>query len=129
MRTRLSSREIPPRVPRLDEPTSSESVREAIQQKTDEVGREMIREIHQRITSAAPTGVEARAWQPIETAPRDGTRILAWDGDCIIVHWSDCSGVSALTPKMGWATRYDDDFMCYDEEYPTHWMPLPPPPE
>jgi len=68
-------------------------------------------------------------WQPIETAPRDGTRILAWDGvDQWIVHWQDCSGVSELAPSMGWATHYDCGCMAYDQEFPTHWMPLPPPP-
>ena len=72
---------------------------------------------------------EATAWRKIETAPQTGERILAWDhGDVIVVHWEDCSGVSSLTPRMGWATRYDHEYMCYDEEHPTHWQPLPNPP-
>jgi hypothetical protein len=51
-------------------------------------------------------------WQPIETAPKDGTEILAWDGDQHIVAWFDGD----------W--RFSDDRQCF----PTHWQPLPAPP-
>ena len=59
---------------------------------------------------------ELSAWQPIETAPRDGTEILAWDG---------------IGMKFAW--RYEDRWI-YDIEmespyltlwHPTHWQPLP----
>ena len=54
-------------------------------------------------------------WQPIETAPKDGTEILAWDGiEHKIARWDEPSG---------W---FLSDWMrCY----PTHWQPLPAPPE
>ncbi len=53
-------------------------------------------------------------WQPIETAPRDGTPLLVWDGDVpIIAYWH----------RAAW--RYSPKgYTCH----PTHWMPLPPPP-
>lgn len=61
-------------------------------------------------------------WQPIETAPRDGTRILGWSADYQLVA----------------AIAYDADFQCWvadNEECwfegngeTSHWMPLPPPP-
>ena len=60
-------------------------------------------------------------WQPIETAPKDGTRILV-KGDCTIVagwqfiYSADC---------YGWAI-VNDAWM--PERIATHWMPLPTPP-
>lgn len=62
----------------------------------------------------------ASEWLPIETAPRDGTRVLvAGDPD-------------NPTPMIGW--RGDDIVTpgCFDTSYgnwwPTHWRPLPAPP-
>ena len=68
-----------------------------------------------------------KEWQPIETAPKDGTSIFATDGkDYFACCWDDCSGVSALKPRYGWATNYDSGCMAYDEESPIAWMPIPP---
>lgn len=55
-------------------------------------------------------------WQPIETAPKDGTKYLATNG----VHTTDCSW-----DDMSWADREPCVFPLKDA---THWMPLPPPP-
>ena len=58
-------------------------------------------------------------WQPIETAPRDGTEILCYDSAVlygkgnIILNWENGS----------WVDFYK---RIYD---PTHWMPNPKPPE
>jgi len=77
-------------------------------------------------------------WQPIETAPKDGTRIMIWwlplryDG-------------SLLRPERGLAAGHIMDGVHYDADLqtwmlggtyadhrnnikPTHWMPLPQPP-
>ena len=54
-------------------------------------------------------------WQPIETAPRDGTNVLAFWSD-----WGDC-GVVRFDRGEWWA-------MMHDVVTPTHWMPLPAPP-
>ena len=60
-------------------------------------------------------------WRDIETAPKDGTRILV-KGDCTIVagwqfiYSADC---------YGWAI-VNDAWM--PERIATHWMPLPTPP-
>lgn len=62
-------------------------------------------------------------WQPVETAPRDGTRVLLFgpfDGDAPALY-------------VGW---WDDDEDCWRASRfdllawldPTHWMPLPPQP-
>lgn len=57
-------------------------------------------------------------WQPIETAPKDGTEILVFDdGAYIVTPWIEGDDQS------GW---WDNGFM---DPPPTHWMPLPAPPE
>lgn len=67
-------------------------------------------------------------WQPIETAPKDGTHIIA-------LRPTDPPHVES----MYWARYEDADrdgdwHWSYDgdsprEGSPTHWMPLPPPPK
>lgn len=56
-------------------------------------------------------------WQPIETAPRDGTFILCAHDSGYVNILQFCSD--------GWWSRNTG---YYDPEYPTHWMPLPLPP-
>jgi hypothetical protein len=61
-------------------------------------------------------------WQPIETAPKDGTIILAGHETSVFdAYWDEREG--------GWADGatcgYDDDLITYS---PTHWIPLPAPP-
>lgn len=58
-------------------------------------------------------------WRPIETAPKDGARVLLWDGE-------------AFTGSYA-AVAHDAEFdkWCDDEQQPrepTDWMPLPDPP-
>jgi hypothetical protein len=56
-------------------------------------------------------------WQPIDTAPKDGTEILASDYDSIeIIFWE--GGVMA-----GWLDR------DYRQFFPAFWQPLPVQPE
>jgi len=64
-------------------------------------------------------------WQPIETAPKDGTEVLGYrwykkiEGDTYefynVVYWEK---------GLGWCLNGGDciKFLV------THWMPLPPPP-
>jgi len=63
-------------------------------------------------------------WKPIESAPKDGRSILlakagVWVGEG---YWSDYDDTwrepnNNGTDEWGWPLE------------PTHWMPLPPPPE
>jgi hypothetical protein len=57
-------------------------------------------------------------WQPIETAPMDGTWFLAY-----------CE-LSDIPRVVRWADKYDrlpigESTVCWTSR-PTHWMPLPP---
>lgn len=64
------------------------------------------------------------AWQDISTAPKDGTRFMAWPCDfydrvtAVETYWY-------VHPSVrGWIT---DELDCNDYEFaPTLWMPLPP---
>jgi len=87
------------------------------------------------IARAALLAAERAAWQPIATAPRDGTWILAY--------WPSTGGDS----KVGLRTHpaFDMAVWCRPTEWlvehwaangkwtpgdpPTHWRPLPPAPE
>lgn len=58
-------------------------------------------------------------WQPIVTAPQNGTRI--------ILMWEPFGGISEhvelgrWSERSGWVNTYGHAFTGY----PTHWMPLP----
>ena len=55
-------------------------------------------------------------WKPIDTAPKDGTKILMFDGETMqIVDWDKLDYWGTSDCGSGWR----------DEWYPTHWMPLP----
>jgi hypothetical protein len=56
-------------------------------------------------------------WQPIETAPKDGTRVLIYEPNTE-------EGGSVLLGKYEDGQWHDLDF----NRNPTHWMPLPEPP-
>jgi hypothetical protein len=99
--------------------------------------------------------VKPLGWQPIGTAPRDGTRVLLWCADEFFMHagfeprsanigswWSSETQPEwpfwSLRRKRGipdgWAGTVDrKDGEDNDDIWPvwmspTHWMPLPPPP-
>jgi len=59
-------------------------------------------------------------WQPIETAPRDGTYILAW----VRPVW----GVQYLRIVTFYHGQWVDSCDLSPEDC-THWMPLPEPPK
>lgn len=74
----------------------------------------------QRILDAAS---EDHDWLPIETAPKDGTRvILSWGGKSINGFYLDNRSTSA--PWAGW--RVESMVPCPAGK-PTHWQPFPPP--
>jgi len=71
-------------------------------------------------------------WLPIETAPRDGTRIL---GRFVFSSDLEYDGLYVTAYEHGmWMTciagiRFAPTGDLSDDRHPTHWMPLPAPPE
>lgn len=82
-------------------------------------------------------------WQPIETAPRDGTEILIYVDVATVpvVHiawyrskdeWENsgqyCCGWDILQEWEGWWSYTENSVSqskLEDYKHPTHWMPLP----
>lgn len=63
-------------------------------------------------------------WQPIETAPKDGTAILVCEGENIgVVLWRQQAFTNG---EMEWCAQDCCDGVTIYK--PTHWMPLPKPP-
>jgi hypothetical protein len=77
-------------------------------------------------------------WQPIETAPKDGTQILSYHNREIlysngerkkfewiqIVRWAEVMQWDNPEDEYDWLTGSNFD----EPTDPTHWMPLPKPP-
>jgi len=79
-------------------------------------------------------------WQPIETAPKDGTAILLHgDGRTTLGNWCAPSDTPTIKYQDGFAPEpeweeFEPFWASWDggftEEHPaTHWMPLPAPPK
>ena len=70
------------------------------------------------LRALALRGLEAQ-WQPIETAPKDGSCFLACSGSWqTVCHWHRAA--------ESWATNGPLYSLYPPDEPPTHWMPLPP---
>ena len=93
--------------------------------------------------TATPKPGPMTEWQPIETAPKDGTELIGWRDDCgvILIRWTSCDAFMSEreieSSRMDEETLFQQDWFCADfiagcrldgSETPTHWMPLPPPP-
>jgi hypothetical protein len=62
-------------------------------------------------------------WKPIETAPKDGTEIIGWEK-------SEGMFLVAYRPDLAENTSYTwFNLEGFWPHCPTHWMPLPNPPE
>ena len=69
-------------------------------------------------------------WQPIESAPKDGTRILAITGKIDDERWSNLSHrefvIWHLGGDVGWSLYPG---MGVGDDWLAAWQPLPAPPE
>jgi hypothetical protein len=79
---------------------------------------------HWQVPTAKAGGKPMSAWQPIETAPKDGTELLLHCeyGSLVLGAWQEWEEVTG--PKEGWLDNGEGFTLT-----PTHWMPLPAPPE
>ena len=64
----------------------------------------------------------APQWQPIETAPKDGTSVLVCR-----VNTKPEAAVQPIRTDW-WSNHYEQWMKSNAYSQPTHWMPLPPPP-
>lgn len=62
-------------------------------------------------------------WQPISTAPKDGTVVDLW---CEYYRMPDCLFIHGEWRQMFGESPEEFDIVIGK---PTHWMPLPEPPE
>ena len=71
------------------------------------------------VAQALIAGGFLQRWQPIGTAPKDGTRVLvahpAWEAASTAQWYGDFWSVGYSVPQF--------------KHQPTHWQPLPAPPE
>lgn len=63
-------------------------------------------------------------WQTIDSAPKDGTEIWAYNGEQARMKWISGDGYALWS----WADEILADVDA-DAVQPTHWMPLPEPPK
>jgi hypothetical protein len=69
---------------------------------------------------------------PIETAPKDGTRILIFDHAWYIAKWVESAEFGGNEEnKPGWQIFEceGDTWYAVATDTATHWMPLPAPPQ
>ena len=85
-------------------------------------------EIARAILAELTGGQEMSEWQPIETAPKDGSTVLVATSGKVTAAWWD-EDQSIWTELLVWNSVFDE----YEAQpigfAPTHWMPLPPPPQ
>lgn len=75
------------------------------------------------LTAALANQQGVGGWQPIETAPKDGTRVLlAWDG-VRVGYYLDNSRTG-----RAWAGWKVPSMEPWPSSQPTHWRPMPEPP-
>jgi len=71
---------------------------------------------------------ESFGWQPIETAPKDGTEVLLFGRADWLGNGSDEDAPQIIIGVFDdyleeWSSKTNNPYS--DDIYPTHWMPLP----
>lgn len=78
----------------------------------------------------AMQAAQAPAWQPIEMAPKDGTKVLVWfselyGGMVDVALWSEDKFAKKPRPYWSGIAERIYGVRAFREGAPTHWMPLP----
>lgn len=68
-------------------------------------------------------------WQPIDTAPKDGTVILGYEKRGIVSMYWETYFIRPEGEVFGFWELGVEEEESDDMWTPTHWMPLPPPPQ
>lgn len=85
---------------------------------------EALRDVARRYALIALEAADAAAWRPIESAPKDGTEIIA----CGTQTFDAGCKPEPFTNIICWSSNRWQDGTIADEPKPTHWQPLPTPP-
>jgi hypothetical protein len=98
---------------------------------------EKLREIWRERARAALTAAERARWQPIETAPKDGTPVLLWlknkfDRNYTVMGLCDLIRIGFWQHRRWVTIEVEDCWMpdwCPLDVNPSHWRELPSPPD
>lgn len=92
---------------------------------TDKIAQALAAKLEEIWKVSEMTEWQPTEWQPIATAPKNGTKFIAFGNgpgfrECqFMCRWSYDE-----TDRRGWMKQYPEQFA-----QPTHWMPLPEPPK
>ena len=110
-----------------------QQVRDALVQSATEISAETIKN-NKKAIATLDSLIAEHGWQPIETAPRDGTEILITDGTYVEIGLFECRNFVVrnngdyLDGGYGRNYRTGVKFEYLEYAVPTNWMPLPQPP-
>ena len=103
--------------------------------RLDPLNAAMVNDLCNMLASLTQPKADEDGWQPIETAPKDGTTMLVNHAEHALIGYGPSSRPSrqfALARWTGifWETGVPGGhaFGGADDQF-THWMPLPDPPE
>lgn len=88
----------------------------------DPYASKVIASLEERGSLPTSPAAPSPGWKPIETAPKDGTKILGAAGGRVEI----VAHAQHKTARAPWRENYSLGSICFHQ--PTHWMPLPEPP-
>ena len=71
--------------------------------------------------------IEDSGWATIESAPRNGSRLILWATKFPLIQ-TPFAVMGRFDDGLGWVADPPDEQMGLIQVQPSHWLPLPPPP-